>query len=375
MELKNRNKKIKIDEVNILEYLKEFIPDIKPGFAPEKLNILENLIFNRRSLERYLKKFFVSKTKLSRNYWISRGWTDDEIDRNIELEKKKRLENGLSPDNRERYVMNIEYWTSRGYSEEVAISEIKKRQTTFSKEICISKYGEVEGILRWEQRQEKWIKSISNSKFDTKLNDSKSISFFKERYGDNWIVSAIDKCSFKDKELIKKLIFESKNVDEFIIGICHHLNLVNFHEFENVIKSKIILEYYNTDLVNMKERFSEIFGVITSRYGSFRHFNGHICRSNGEYEIARYLKESNVEYIYEKKYPNSNYICDFYIKTDDLYVEYMGFLKNDNFESDIITNYREKYKIKEEFCKNNNINYLFSSDYRKIISDLKWRTE
>ena len=40
---------------------------------------------------------------------------------------------------------------------------MSKRQTTFSKELCIGKYGEEDGIKIWEKRQEKWIKSLGNN--------------------------------------------------------------------------------------------------------------------------------------------------------------------------------------------------------------------
>jgi very-short-patch-repair endonuclease len=57
---------------------------------------------------------------------------------------------------------NKEYWMKKGYSEEEAIEKVTDRQTTFSKEICIEKYGEEEGIKVWLERQEKWKKTLVN---------------------------------------------------------------------------------------------------------------------------------------------------------------------------------------------------------------------
>jgi len=54
----------------------------------------------------------------------------------------------------------IEYFIQKGLSEDNARKELKERQTTFSLEKCIEKYGESEGRLRWLKRQERWQKNL-----------------------------------------------------------------------------------------------------------------------------------------------------------------------------------------------------------------------
>lgn len=61
-----------------------------------------------------------------------------------------------------------EYYTSRGMSEEESIIALSERQTTFSKEICIEKYGEDDEIKVWEDRQTKWMNTL-NSKSSEEL--------------------------------------------------------------------------------------------------------------------------------------------------------------------------------------------------------------
>ena len=51
------------------------------------------------------------------------------------------------------------YWLDKGFTKEEAKQKVKNRQTTFSKEICIQKYGEIEGIKRWNLRQKRWLKN------------------------------------------------------------------------------------------------------------------------------------------------------------------------------------------------------------------------
>jgi len=53
----------------------------------------------------------------------------------------------------------LEYFLNQGLSEEEAKNKLKERQTTFSLEKCIEKYGQDLGRKRWMERQEKWIKN------------------------------------------------------------------------------------------------------------------------------------------------------------------------------------------------------------------------
>jgi hypothetical protein len=64
----------------------------------------------------------------------------------------------------------IEYWLEQGYSEQESKELLRRRQKTFSKEICIKKYGKEEGLKRWKERQEKWLNTLnSNPKNKNKL--------------------------------------------------------------------------------------------------------------------------------------------------------------------------------------------------------------
>jgi hypothetical protein len=61
--------------------------------------------------------------------------------------------------------MKKEYWIAKGYTESLAEEKVTKRQTTFSKDICIEKYGEVDGIERWKTRQRKWLDSYPKQNY------------------------------------------------------------------------------------------------------------------------------------------------------------------------------------------------------------------
>lgn len=96
--------------------------------------------------------------------------------------RKETLEKAnASREKNNGYTSRIDYYTSRGMNQEEAEKALKERQTTFSKEICIEKYGEVEGTKRWLERQFKWFNSLSNSDEKIEIPD-KYVKVIIEKY-------------------------------------------------------------------------------------------------------------------------------------------------------------------------------------------------
>jgi len=60
---------------------------------------------------------------------------------------------------------SLEYYTFRGMSLEDAIIARRERQQTFSLKRCIEKYGEQEGKLKWQSRQEKWLSNFKKQNY------------------------------------------------------------------------------------------------------------------------------------------------------------------------------------------------------------------
>ena len=66
----------------------------------------------------------------------------------------------------------LQYYINKGYSINESEKLLKERQTTFSLEKCIEKYGDVVGYERWMDRQEKWLnnyKKVNYSKISQEL--------------------------------------------------------------------------------------------------------------------------------------------------------------------------------------------------------------
>lgn len=389
MNISNRRINIIIDDINsFYSLIYSIINNIKEDFSKKNLEqyYLNNKDRQYKSIKTFnkeIRSLFYNNTILNIEYWKTRGWTEEEAVIKIKEEQKRRSFLGaekmkqLKTDDPYKWKSlintNIEFYIEKGFTKEEAEIKRKERQRTFSKDICIEKWGDEMGMSIWSNRQSKWLDSLSKTIIDNTLKDSKSSSYFKNKFGNDWIFNAIDSNSFNDKELIKNIIKNSNNIDEFCDQVVKEKTIYSLREITFIFNSKIISDYFNVSSKELKHKLIEKYGLITGKYGTIRYFNNHICRSNGEYYIARKLKDLNIDYVYEKKYPSGNWVSDFYIKEKDIYVEYMGFLKNDFFSKsnkDICDIYKEKYNMKMDYCLSNNINFIFESDYKIIILKL-----
>lgn len=105
----------------------------------------------------------------------------DETEKEIKRQEQIKKANRTKKDNN-GYTTTLEYYTSRGFSVEEAMLLRTQRQTTFSLEKCIERYGRDIGTEMWIKRQEKWLSSsgmrqlllgvskISQNLFDDLLN-------------------------------------------------------------------------------------------------------------------------------------------------------------------------------------------------------------
>lgn len=107
--------------------------------------------------------FCKKRSTWSKEFWISRGFTEEEAINKVSEIQSKNANKIDKSKVRERSKRCKEYWLSRGFTEEEAIENIKNIQTTFSLEICINKYGEVEGRKIFNERQLKWQQTLTNN--------------------------------------------------------------------------------------------------------------------------------------------------------------------------------------------------------------------
>ena len=127
--------------------------------TPDKrVRINKDFIINKFGIDE-CDKFFKERSVVCVEYWVKRGFTEEYAFKKIHEIQSKNAKlvktHGVAK--------RIDYWINNGYSEEEAKEKLSESQRTFSKEKCIEKYGETEGLKRWEERQNKWQKSLHES--------------------------------------------------------------------------------------------------------------------------------------------------------------------------------------------------------------------
>lgn len=107
--------------------------------------------------------------KSSKYYWMKKGHTEKEALKLVIEFQTGVAKQAVSANKGRTDIRSTQlgYWLKKGYDEETAKLKLHNRQHTFSKSLCIEKYGEVEGLLIWKKRQDKWQSSLkSNNDMD-----------------------------------------------------------------------------------------------------------------------------------------------------------------------------------------------------------------
>lgn len=202
-----------------------------------------------------------------KEYWINKGYSEIEAEEKSKDVKHtnniKGAKNSAKNKDNINFKINsplyIEHYLAKGYSETDSILMLKNRQTTFSKEKCIKKYGEHEGLKIWQNRQEKWQKTLQSKtqlEIDN-INKNKkrfNITKMKEKYNDYEIYDIIKQYTNKvwksEDELIKyfnTIILENPS-------ICYqHIDTIISNVF-----SKVSFEYLN--ILNPTEYIRKLLG-------------------------------------------------------------------------------------------------------------------
>ena len=138
------------------------------------------------TLEKYIIKYEYKAHKLYKEYVKSKckGWNRPGINHDsTSLDfciKKFGLEKGKEVYKQRCFdcgkSTRIQYFIDKGLTEDEARIALKERQTTFSLEKCIEKYGKIEGTKRWKERQIKWQNTLNSKPEEEikRINMSKS---------------------------------------------------------------------------------------------------------------------------------------------------------------------------------------------------------
>lgn len=173
-----KNSRINLNYKNCIEYwlLKGCnyedalckVKEIKKQISEVSVGSIEYYRIVSELNDNEIKDLLSEYTHLSIKYWVNKGYSEEESIKIIsELQSNNSNKGvGLRKQFPERYSAitetQIGYWLKKGFNQEESLLILNKRQSTFTLDKCIEKYGEDEGIKRFNDRQAKWQKSLSD---------------------------------------------------------------------------------------------------------------------------------------------------------------------------------------------------------------------
>lgn len=200
-------KRKEIANIQTVSELEDFVKEYKlvshfKSFNKDSVDEIQKMIDDTKTLSYkqfvkydFLPRFVNEKSHWSIRFWIQRGYTitesEDEVRRLQKNNASKMTKQAKIRPDKWRRSRNtcIEYWLDKtGGNNKQAEELLSQRQSTFSKAKCIEKFGEEEGLQRWNLRQEKWIKSLSE-KTDEEIKDMRAkqchtLDNMKKRHGE-----------------------------------------------------------------------------------------------------------------------------------------------------------------------------------------------
>lgn len=116
-------------------------------------------------------------------YWLVRGFSEEKAKEKIKEIQISRNKKAVlaKQENPDKAISNtsLTYYLNKGMTEKEAKHALSERQSTFSLEKCIKKYGEEEGLKRFNARQEKWQNTLNNKSDEEKeeINKKRSAKY------------------------------------------------------------------------------------------------------------------------------------------------------------------------------------------------------
>lgn len=336
----------------------------------------------------YKVKRDASRSPMNIDYWKNKGYTEEESMYMIKSQRKTNVEYWLSrgfdvvaanaamsefqkqqacsyaalrkarPDKyRLSNSLTVDYWIDKGYDTDAAKQMLAERQSTFSKQKCIDELGIVSGLEKFKERQDRWQKTLSktyNGVTGKSVPMTKKITSYDKK-------RLIDSISFKNRHEIYDIITSCEDIESVIsryVDIIRTDDEITFMKaMRPIVNNTFFKIYYGVTREYIYSLIIPKLTFVKTRYGNIRWFNGHICRSDVEYQIAKFLVDSNIRYEYERYYNKDIFKlrCDFYLSDYEYYIEYNG-MRNKNYDK------------KKTLLSNNSINNVHYSDN---LTDIK----
>ena len=278
--------------------------------------IKENQYKNKKHSDKYTEKELKENSNRCIDFWLKKGYNEEDAKEKVSTYQKNNAKNhSFKLKNDDFYLKEfkqklktcIEYWLKKGYNTDEAKQKLKERQTTFSKEICIEKYGEVEGLKRWQERQDLWLTTMNNKSDEEKaLINKKRLHNF----------SGYSKVS---QEIFWKLYNRFKNNDIYFEELNREFILYNTE----------LKKHYKPDYIDFTNK------KIIEYNGDYWHCNPKTYESNYYHKLKKeYAKDiwkyDNIKINYFKKLGYDVLIIwekDFKQNSDNIIKQCIEFIK------------------------------------------------
>ena len=193
-----------------------------------------------------------SRRPIRKEYWIKKGYKKDEAIKLAEETKNSNNEKGSknSATSNVRKITSkrcIEYYVARGYSEKEAKELVSKEQTFFSKKICIEQYGEKRGLEIWQERQDKWQKTLNSKPPEeiARINRSKVSKGRTVSKAETDIITEIKKFD-ADLPVVHQHTLFKNNKKQYIYDLAVNNKIIEYHgDFWHSNPKKYSPDYIN----------------------------------------------------------------------------------------------------------------------------------
>lgn len=341
-----RHKSVKTDikdNEDLLTWINENIGGIKYVATTNKLlDVVTPLIESQAKISsKKFKRLIISqndgiRSQSSTQFWLNRGYEEKVAKEKVAKFQSKggRAFAEKRKKNPEKYTdvspTQLNYWINKlGCTYEEAKKLHSDRQSTFTLEKCIEKYGKEEGTKKFNNRQRKWLKSrkeaLAAGVWDLK-DQGKDFKSWEEKYGDSWMnefIHYLKKRNAPNLQLYEFIVDHKNDLDKSLLK----LNWLEFKDYANLGLTQYLSSKTKIELCEDWCKQNDV-KFIKTMYGNLSYKDGKFYQSEGELEIGLFLRDLNLEFEVHKTYENFRYISDFYIPSLDLYVEYMGMSKN-----------------------------------------------
>lgn len=243
-------------------------------------NMFDPTVYAKRrnvSYEEAVKQIYALTHTSSRRcieYWTSRGYTHEEAVIQVsrvqsENSKKFALHQEANPEKYSAIKPNqVGYYIKKGYSLEDAIQAVSEYQSTFSKEKCIARYGEEQGLIRFKQRQDKWLDTLGKLPDEekdriahAKIKGKGSISKIEKKFVNELLKTGIDlqtqfKIRYNETVGISTKIYDVKINDVLIEfhGDYFHANPKTHPDLTHVKRTPV-------DVIRHNDKFKECLAI------------------------------------------------------------------------------------------------------------------